>query len=739
MAKSLIIVESPAKAKTIGKFLDNQFTVKASMGHIRDLPAKEFGINVDKNFEPKYVTDPKKAEIIKELRKALAHAPALYLASDHDREGEAIAWHLTKLLEKELAGKPVHRVLFNEITAKAIQDAIQNPEQIDQAKVDAQQARRILDRIVGYRISSLLWSIIAKDLSAGRVQSVALRLICEREAEIRKFVPREYWKLEADFWRGELPPFKASLEKVDGKKIDLNTEMEALQILSSIQGKPAMLSDIKRGNRLLEPPPPFITSTLQQEASNILNFQSSRTISIAQQLYEGVDIGGETAGLISYMRTDSVRVSEEANTACRKLIRDRYGNDYLNPASRAYPNKNKAQDAHEAIRPTDPFRTPESLAKHLKPEQLKLYTLIWQRFVATQMTAALLRQTSVQVKLAEAIFGASGNEVIEQGFIRAYPHVNIQSGEFIHPSYTKGDDLEYKDMQHSQHFTTPPNRFTEASLIKELEVKGIGRPSTYASIITTLRQRKYVEMEKKSFLPTPLGIDVNGFLVGKFDEVFNVRFTAEMEDKLDQIEEGKVIWQNLVRDYYVQLDKLIVQVDIKKEKHSFIVETDIVCDACQEGKMILRRTKNGEFLACNRFPQCKNKKNVSHDDQGGMIVVEPQKMDEKCPKCGNDLIQRSGRFGQFIACSAYPKCKYTRHVTLNMKCPKCHEGDIVPRRSKKGKPFHTCSRYPECDWITNDTPVPIACPNCGHEYLFESFKRGQGTYKFCPRCTTEMG
>ncbi|MBM4404134.1 MAG: type I DNA topoisomerase [Candidatus Cloacimonetes bacterium] len=739
MAKGLIIVESPAKAKTIGKFLDNQFTVKASMGHIRDLPAKDFGINVDKNFEPRYVTDPKKAKIIRELKEALAKAPALYLASDHDREGEAIAWHLVRSLEKELGNKPVHRVLFNEITAKAIQHAIQNPEQIDQAKVDAQQARRVLDRIVGYRISPLLWSIIAKDLSAGRVQSVALRLICERETEIREFVPKEYWKLEAEFWRDELPHFKAALEKVNGKKADLNTEAEALQILSSIQGKPAVLADIKRVNRSLEPPPPFITSTLQQEASKILNFPSSRTMSIAQQLYEGVDLGGETVGLISYMRTDSVRISEEANARCRDLIKERFGESQLNGRIRSYKNKNSAQDAHEAIRPTDPFRTPEALAKHLKPEQLKLYTLIWQRFIATQMIAATLRQTTVNVQLAEATFSASGNEVVEQGFIKAYPHVSVQTGEFIHPSYAQGDDLEYKDMAHSQHFTSPPSRFTEASLIKELEAKGIGRPSTYATIITTLKQRKYVEMEKKSFLPTTLGMDVNVFLVGKFDAVFNVRFTAEMEDKLDRIEEGKVVWQQLVRDYYEQLEKLIGQVDVKKEKTSFIVETEIVCDACQEGRMVLRRTRNGEFLACNRYPQCKNKKNVAHDEKGEIKVVEPQKMDEKCPQCGKDLILRRGRFGEFIACSAYPKCKYTRPVTLSMKCPKCHEGDIVPRRNKKGMPFHSCSRYPQCDWITNDTPVPTVCPQCGHEYLFESYKRGQGKYKFCPRCKAEMG
>lgn len=734
MAKNLIIVESPAKARTISKFLKNKYVVKASMGHIRDLPTRNLGVDVENNFEPEYVEDSKKKKVIAELRESAKSADKIFLASDHDREGEAIAWHLSKILEKELVDKELYRIVFNEITQKAIDNSLQNPGKIDMAKVDAQQARRVLDRIVGYSISPLLWKVIAKDLSAGRVQSVALRLICEREAEITAFVPKEYWKIESHFWRGDLPKFKASLEKYQGKKIELENEKDAQEVLSSLSGLDATLADIKRTNRNSQPPAPFITSTLQQEASKFLSFQAQRTMSIAQQLYEGVELGGESTGLITYMRTDSTRVTPEANNACKSLIAERFGDEYVYNSMRLYKNKQSAQDAHEAIRPTDPFRTPESLEPYLSKEQLRLYTLIWQRFIATQMMPAKLLVTKATITLGDAEFSAQGNQISFDGFLKAYPHVNIPLGESIHKDYAKGDDLEYKKPAKSQHFTTPPSRFTEASLIKELEAKGIGRPSTYASIISTIRNRKYVTLEKRSFIPTPLGMDVNGFLVDKFDALFNVKFTAQMEDKLDEVEYGKVVWHNLLKEYYDDMDALIKKVDVKKEKEAMKEETDIVCDLCNEGTMIVRRGRSGEFLSCSRYPKCKNSKNFKRDSDGEIVIVVPAVLDEKCPECGMDLVERNGKFGTFIACTGYPKCKYARPKTLDVKCPECNQGDVAVRKNKRGSVFYSCTRYPDCKWISNFKPIKTTCPNCSNPYMHERYIRDRGTVVECPNC-----
>ncbi len=738
MSKGLIIVESPAKANTISKFLNNKYIVKASMGHVRDLPKKEFGVYVDKDFSPKYVIDVSKKKLITELKEAAQKADVVYLASDHDREGEAIAWHLSKVLEKELKGKKIYRIVFNEITSKALNESISNPDIIDMSKVDAQQARRILDRIVGYQVSPLLWKIIAKDLSAGRVQSVALRLICEREQEVTAFVPKEFWKLEAEFWKDSLQPFRAFLEKWDGKKIELKTEADALEIVGETKNRDAVLSEMKNTQRSIEPYAPFITSTLQQEASKIMGYQSQKTMSIAQQLYEGIALGGDHTGLITYMRTDSVRIASEAIESCRKLVSERYGKDLLVASARVYKTKSSAQDAHEAIRPTDPFRTPESIAQYLTKEQLKLYTLIWQRFTATQMKPLKLMQTNVQVTLGRAMFGASGSKVLEEGFTKAYPHMNIPMGENIDPAYQKNDDLMYKDIVHSQHFTTPPPRFTEASLIKELEAKGIGRPSTYAAIITTIRQRKYVQMEKKAFKPTSLGMDVFRFLLERFTDIFNVQFTAEMEEKLDQIEVDKTPWQNLVKEYYEQLQALIGNVDVKKERNAMVQETDIICDQCNEAKMVIKRSKNGEFLSCSAFPKCKNIKSFERDAEDKIVIKVPVTLDESCPNCGSPLVARTGKYGEFIACSTYPKCKFSKPKGSGMKCPECGKGEIVERRNKKGRFFYTCSTYPECKWITNDKPLKIECPTCGNDIVFEKIAKGGSAYKECPKCKTRM-
>ena len=736
--KNLVIVESPAKAKTINKILGRDFIVKASMGHVRDLPKHDLGVDVAHEFRPVYEIDKKKTKTISELRTAAKEASAVYLASDHDREGEAIAWHLSKVLEKEMAGKEVHRIVFNEITSKAITASISEPGEVDMAKVDAQQARRVLDRIVGYTVSPLLWKVIAKDLSAGRVQSVALRLICEREQEIKEFVPREFWRLEASFWKDGLPPFKAALEKWQGKKYEIPDEAKAIEIMDGIGSSDAALSELKRTLRDLQPQPPFITSTLQQEASKILGFPSEKTMSIAQELYEGIALKGETTGLITYMRTDSVRIATEAVENCRSLIGQRFGADQLSATARIYKTKSTAQDAHEAIRPTDAFHTPESVADSLSKDQLKLYTLIWQRFVATQMKPVKLENTSAKVSLGEAIFAASGNRVVEEGFMKVWPHVMLVEGAQIHAGYAQSDSLEHDALKRSQHFTTPPPRFTEASLIKELEARGIGRPSTYSSIISTIKKRKYVGMEKKSFHPTDLGNDVNRFLVANFDAIFNVSFTAQMETRLDEVEEKKAVWHELVKNYYEELQKLIKDVDVKKEKSSFTQETDLVCDVCKEGKMVIKRFKGGEFLACNRFPICRNSKNFSRDEEGKIVISVPRTLDEKCPQCGSPLVEKRGKFGEFIACSNYPKCKFARPKTTGITCPECHEGELTQRRNKQGKPFWSCTRYPDCKYISNDKPLPIACPNCGNPYIVEKYTKANGNFKQCPKCKTVM-
>ena len=737
MPKGLIIVESPAKANTISKFLDHKFDVKASMGHIRDLPAKEMGIDINKDFQPKYIIDAKKKKTIDDLKAAMEKADSLYLASDHDREGEAIAWHLQQVLKKEIAGKPVHRIVFNEITRPAIQNSMSHPGAIDMQKVDAQQARRILDRFVGYLISPILWRVISKELSAGRVQSVALRLICEREDEIQNFVPKEFWRIESNFYKDKLPPFKASLDKWQGKKTEIENQEVAAGIIKAIDGKDARLLKRSDSVKSVEPYPAFITSTLQQDASRLLNIPASKTMQIAQELYEGVDLDGERTGLITYMRTDSLRIAEEANHACRNLISERFGKDYVHKSIRQYKNKNNAQDAHEAIRPTDPFKTPEAISKYLSKDQLRLYTLIWQRFIATQMKPLKLKRTEVTVGIGEAEFSASGNEVADDGFMKAWPYYSFPAGEKIADAYKAEDALLYEPFIPSQHFTSPPSRFTEASLIKELEAKGIGRPSTYAAIITTIRTRKYVGMEKKSFVPTELGIQVNRFLVDKFDAIFDVKFTADMETKLDEVEYGKVIWHNLIKKYYDQLNKLIGKIDVKQEKKDLQEETDLVCDVCKVGKMVIKWGRKKQYLSCNRFPDCKNIKNFSKDADGKIIIEVPEQLEEKCPQCGSPLLLRKGRFGEFIACSTYPKCKYSRSVGIGVTCPECGKGDVVKRSSKKGKPFYSCSTYPDCKWISNDKPVPITCAECGNPYLFEKYSKANGEYKICPKCKKE--
>ena len=737
MGKNLIIVESPAKAKTIGKFLENKFIIRASNGHIRDLPQKSFGVDPNDDFKAKYVVDPAKKKIIKELKQIAQDADSIYLASDHDREGEAIAWHLTEVLKKEIKDKKVHRIIFNEITKNAIKKAMENPGKIDQKKVDSQQARRILDRIVGYNISPVLWKIIAKNLSAGRVQSVALRIICEREEDINKFKPIESWNVYAMLYKDDLPEFKASLKKWMDKKPDFKTEKEAKVILDAIKKDEYIIESIKKSVKTINPGPPYITSTLQQDAARILNFSAKKTMMVAQQLYEGIELDKGSVGLITYMRTDSLRVSSEAVNNSRKLISERFGENSLNVKPRYFKNKNSAQDAHEAIRTTNCFNTPESLKQYLTKDQINLYTMIWQKFIATQMLPVKMNNKELIIKIGDAVFSANGSSIENKGFLEVFPHTKVILGEKIDNGYKEKDILKSKGTSSKQNFTKPPARYTEALLIKELESKGIGRPSTYAAITNTIRQRKYVLLQTKRFHPTELGLTVNKFLVSNFNEFFNVEFTAAMEDSLDKVMYGEVEWHNLLKQYYESLNTLISEVDFKKAKKNVVEETNIKCDKCGSS-MILKWGRNGQFLACSNFPECKNIKNFTKNENGEIAILKPETLDKKCPKCGSDLILKDGRFGKFIACSNFPKCKHTEPFTIGIKCPECEDGQITEKKNKNGRYFYSCTNYPECKFITNNQPVAITCPECGNHYMEEKKTKDKGEFKECPKCKTKV-
>ena len=791
MGKPLIIVESPAKAKTISKYLDNKFVVKASMGHVRDLPKKKIGIDIENNFKPEYVVELSKKKLVSELKGFAKDSDAVYLASDHDREGEAIAWHLANILEKELKNKPVYRIVFNEITKKAIKEAIDKPGEIDINKVDAQQARRILDRIVGYKISPLLWRLLNNNLSAGRVQSVALRLICERDEAIKAFVPEEFWTIETEFWKDSLPHFKALLHKFDDQKIDLKNETQAQEILDNLKNNSSAISSYKQTERFVQPPPPYITSTMQQDASKLLNFTGKKTMMVAQQLYEGLELDGETLGLITYMRTDSIRTSDEANDSLRDFIERTYGKEKLFKTKRTYKNKNTTQDAHEAIRPTFPWRTPESLKPHLTRDQYKLYDIIWKRFTATQFIPMKLSTVSMEISCGKGVFKTSGSVILQKGFFEIYPHINVVAGEDIHPDYKLNDLLEMGEITGKQHFTKPPAYFTESQLIKELESKGIGRPSTYANITNTIVERKYVEIKEKKFYPTDLGHAVNKFLVSNFDALFNVTFTAEMENKLDNIEYGKQEWQILLSDYYQAIKNLIESVDITESKKEITQETDILCEKCNnkmviklnkrgqflacsnypacknaksfekdeqgnikvieikveetgikcekcEHEMVVKRSKKGtEFLACSNYPKCKNAKSFTRDNDGKITVTELKTSDEKCPKCGSEMVYKNGRYGEFMACSNYPKCKHIKSPTTGVKCPLCENGEIASKKGKKSGVFYSCTNYPECKYLSNFKPVNTKCDSCGYDFLEEHPNKEGDPVLICPSCKKE--
>jgi len=736
MSKSLIIVESPSKAKTINKYLGKKFMVEASVGHIKNLPSKDLGVDVEHDFEPQYVTIRGKAGVIKDLQKQAAKADSIYIATDPDREGEAIAWHIARELEKHLNGRDLYRVLFNEITKSGIEEAMKHPRRIDERLVRSQQARRVMDRIVGYKVSPFLWKTIYKGLSAGRVQSVALRLVCEREKEIADFKVEEYWTITGEFQKPGEGTFHTKLAKIAGETPSIPDEKAATELLEKLKGEQYAIADIQSKQISRSPSPPFITSSLQQEASNRLRFSAKRTMRIAQQLYEGVELGEEGAvGLITYMRTDSTRSSAEAVSSLRDHIAAQYGKEFVPDAPRQFKTKKSAQDAHEAIRPTSMEFTPQRIRSYLSPEQYNLYELIWKRFVASQMAAAKMLQKTVLVEGGPYLFRGVGSTYTFRGFLQVYDDFAGENGteeneeeSIIPEGLAAKDHVEPKQLDPHQHFTKPPPRFTESTLVRELEANGVGRPSTYALIVSTIQDRGYAEQQNRRLHATTLGMDVNKLLTTYFDSLFNVDFTSRMEEELDTIASGESSYLKVMNDFYHPFIELLESVSPEKAKLQ--EETDEKCDKCG-APMIIRWGRNGKFMACSAYPECKNAKPLPGE-------AEKMKIDEPCPECGGELSLKQSRYGKFIGCKNYPDCKYTRPITLGFKCPKCKEGEVVARMTKTKRTFYGCTRYPDCDFTSWDRPVPKACPSCKNSYLLHKYTQKKGEFLKCPECKEEF-
>ncbi len=784
-------MESPAKAKTINKYLGKQYVVKASLGHIKDLPKRDLAVDVEHGFEPHYEVIEGKRKLVSELKQAAKGVESIYLAADPDREGEAICFHLQEELRDGRKNAPqIFRVMFNEITKSAVEKAFLTPGQVNTNLVDAQQARRVLDRLVGYKISPLLWDKVRRGLSAGRVQTVALRLIVEREREIRAFVPREYWTIDAELQAKKAALF-ARLAKIGDNPAEIVSQAASDETLAQLEGAAYVVRSVTRREKKRNPVAPFITSTLQQESSRKLRFSVKRTMMLAQRLYEGIEIGKEGAvGLITYMRTDSTRVSDDAVKDVRHYIGERYGAEFLPPAPNIYKSKKEAQDAHEAIRPTSMAYAPEEVERYLAEDEMKLYRLIWNRFVACQMMPALYDQTTIDVAATgknglDYVFRATGSVLKFEGFLKVYQESKDQADEedeeLKHrlPAVAEGETLRLRGLKPEQHFTEPPPRFNEATLVKRLEADGVGRPSTYASILSTIQEREYVKKEGGRFLPTELGMVVTDLLIESFDDIFEVRYTARMEEELDEIEEGKLEWRTSISEFYERFEK-----DLKHaEEHMTDIKrmekpTDLICEKCGKplvikwGKhgsfiactgypectytreltvdlpdvdkadlgeqgdeeycencgrpMVLKKGRFGTFFACTGYPDCKTTKPV-----GGTQKKPDQQLEEKCPQCGNHLVLKSGRFGEFTACSNYPACKYVKQKTIGVKCPECSEGEIIERRSRKGKTFYGCNRYPECKFVAWGKPVAEKCPDCGSPYMVEKWLKAGPVWQ-CP-------
>jgi DNA topoisomerase I len=767
MSKSLIIVESPAKARTISKYLGRGYAVMASVGHVKDLPQSTLGVDIQRNFTPQYVTIKGKAQVLAAIKKKAKEADKVYLAPDPDREGEAIAWHIAEEIDGNAKGKSrkVYRVLFNEITESAIKRALQSPGQIDMNLVNAQQARRVLDRIVGYQGSQLLWKKVRRGLSMGRVQSVAVKLICEREREREAFRPEEYWTITATLAGKHPPPFETKLQSVNGQEADISTAQEAERIVAAVRDKTFVVQTIERKEKKRNPVAPFITSRLQQEAARKLRFSPKKTMALAQQLYEGMDIGKEgPLGLITYTRTDSPRIAREAAEEARQVISERFGSQYLPATPNVFKTQKAAQEAHEAIRPTSAHRDPESIRPYLDRDHYQLYKLIWDRFLASQMAPALLEVTRVDCAPEHTadtyVFRATGTVVKFAGHLAVYQEGKdaelaaqarkaergteeeedagrqlpvLAEGERLHLVAQEGQAAP--GLTPKQHFTQPPPRYNEALLIRELEEKGIGRPSTYASIISTIQERRYVEKVEGRFVPTETGITVNDFLVKGFPDILAVDFTSLMEKELDEVEEGAKPWVETVRDFYLPFSK-----DMEKAKHlpgpkdTVQPPTNIPCEKCGR-MMVIKWGRNGKFLACPGYkedPPCKNTHNFERLPDGTIKIVAKQDptTDEKCEKCGSPMVIKTGRFGKFLACSAYPTCKTTKPIPLGVKCPK-DGGDLTQKRSKKGRTFYACTNYPKCDFALWDRPVAKPCPQCHAPFLVEKYSKQTGTSLVC--------
>jgi DNA topoisomerase-1 len=735
---TLVIVESPTKAKTISKYLGRGFTVKATVGHLRDLPPRKLGVDLEKGFEPQYVTIKEKEKTLKEIKTAAKSVNRVLIATDPDREGEAIAWHVAE----QINNGHVRRVLFHEITKDAVAEAIAHPQDIDQRKVDAQQARRILDRLVGYKASPVLWKSIKTGLSAGRVQTVALRLICEREDEIRAFKPQEYWTIEADLEK-DGQAFQARLHKLDGEKPDIRDGATAREIAEAAAKLPFKVTSARTGQRRKGAPAPFTTSTLQQEAAKQLGFSAKRTMRAAQQLYEGIEIGDEgQVGLITYMRTDSVRVADSALAALREFIGANYAPRYLPETATIHKGGrgSKVQDAHEAIRPTDVSRRPEPLKPYLESDTFKLYQLIWRRFVASQMAPSEYETTTVDFDLGRFLFRSTGSRVLFDGY-RVLYHEGREKEEGQDPeelapipALAEGDVATVKGVTPSQHFTEPPPRYSQASLVKALEEKGIGRPSTYASIISTLQARWYATTKERRFSPTPLGEKVWKVMQRCFPETFEVGFTAQMEGELDKVEEGDMPWRDVVGDLWSPFARQLDAVNIDSLIRAVHDLSSLATDKCPNcgGPLEVKIGRFGPYIACLKYPECKFSKPIGRDK------VPDKPTDEICKECGAPMVIKTGRYGEFLACTRYPKCTYTRPVPLGIKCPKCDIGDIAERRTGRGRSFFGCLRYPDCDFSVWNRPVAVACPSCGFVGMEEKKTKTMGVTRKCLKCGHEM-
>jgi len=746
---SLVIVESPAKAKTIGKYLGRGYTVRATVGHVRDLPAKKLGIDIEHGFAPEYVTIEGKEDILTDLKKIAKGAREIFIATDPDREGEAIGWHVEQYFtqpKRHAVTAPIRRVMFHEITKDAVFKSMANPMDIDNRKVEAQQARRVLDRLVGYKASPVLWKTVKKGLSAGRVQTVALRIIVEREREIRAFNPVEYWTIAADLQKGT-QPFTAKLHQVDAKKPEIPNGDEAAKMIADLKGITQFtVTEVKRRERRKNPAAPFTTSTLQQEAAKKLGFGSKRTMRLAQDLYEGIDVGVDGAtGLITYMRTDSPRISEAAALAARDTLRAQFGDDFLAATPQLYPSgKANAQDAHEGVRPTEPSRRPEAIQKFLTADQFKLYQLIWQRFMASQMAPAVFDTTTVDFDTPAGghayLFRATGSVIKFQGFLALYREAREEGDgkaledEQALPMLELNETVPVKAILPTQHFTEPPPRFSEASLVKELERLGIGRPSTYASIISVLAERRYVLLEQRRFFPTPLGETVEKVMVKKFPDIFNVGFTAQMEEELDKIADGALDWISALGDFWTPFQATLNDNDLDSligEAYDLSALATEKCPDCG-GKLVAKGGFFGPFVACENHPKvCKYTRPIKGEKKPAELTKY------MCQECGEPMVIRHGRSGDFLGCSKFPKCRGTRSMPTGVQCPK-DGGEIAERRSKKrGKAFYGCENYPNCDFVVWDKPVLETCPECGYVGAEAKSNKTRGHFRKCLKCANE--